>query len=336
LAEGAEETMTGAGLQQGIQDLIPEEENVLAAFAWCAQADDGVQRGLRLAAAVQRFWSLLGRYALGRRVLEDALARDAARTPTPARAMALVRAGGFALVMGDYAAARPHLEESLAISRVAGDTKGVARALAGLCVTAMWQSRLEEALQIGEESLALYRELDEQRGVAMALHNLGIIESALKRPGYGRTRVEAALALLRAREDKATETLCLASLASSLLRGGDTAGTCLRLRECLALLEELDLARESFTLLDVLAEWLLATGRPVESARMMGAAASIRTALGAPLMPVEREGSEDLRLRIAVAIGEDAARRSLAEGAALSREQALTEATVLLDSDQSG
>jgi tetratricopeptide (TPR) repeat protein len=244
--------------------------------------------------------------------------------------MALVRASGFALVVGDHAAARPHLEESLANCRAVGDRKGIARALAGLCVTAMWQGRYEEALAIGEESLALYRELGEQRGVAMALHNLGSIEAVLKRPDHGRARMEEALELLRARGDRATEALCLAGLADALLRGGDVAGARIRLCECLAVLEELDLARESFTLLEGLAAWLFATGRPLESARMMGAAASIRTVIGAPALPSERADAEELRARIAAAIGEDAAGSRHAEGAALTREQALAEAKVLL------
>jgi non-specific serine/threonine protein kinase len=335
-AEQAERAMTGAGLSQAIRDLIPEEENILAAFAWCAHADDGVQRGLRLASAVSRFWSLVGRFSLGRRVLEEALARDTVRTPTPARSMTLVRASGFALLVGDHAAARPHLEESLANCRAAGDRKGIARALAGLCVTAMWQSRYEEALGIGEESLALYREIGEERGVAMALHNLGCIEAALRRPDHGRARMEAALELLRARKDQGTEALCLAGLADALLRGGDVAGARVRMGECLALLEEMDLVREAFTLLEVLAAWLLATGRPAESARMLGAAASIRTTVGAPALPAERADIERLRERLHEAVGEDAATRSQAEGAALPRGQALAEARALLQVVQPG
>ncbi len=304
-AERSEKAMTGAGVQHIILELSPEEENILAALAWSARAEDGVQRGLRLAGAVSRFWSLLGRFALGRRVLEEALARDTARTPTPARAMTLVRAAGFELVTGDHAAARPHLEESLAESRAAGDKRGAARALAG--------------------------DLGEERGVAMALHNLGSIEASLKRADHGRARTEAALEILRALEDRATEALCLSGVAFSMIRCGDLAAARVRMLECLVLLEELNLARESFSLLEVLAEWLFATGRAAESARVLGAAAGLRTALGAPALPSEREDQERMRSGIEAVIGAERARRSFAEGAALSREQALTEAKAILD-----
>jgi non-specific serine/threonine protein kinase len=334
LAQREEKAMTGAGLQQAIHELMPEEENLLAAFAWCAQAEDGVQRGLRLAGAVYRFWSVLGRYALGRRVLEEALARDLERKPTAARALALTRAAGFAIVMGDHESARLHLEESLACSRATGDRKGEARALAGLCVTAMWLSRLEEALQIGEQSLALYRDLGEQRGVAMSLHNLGTIEWALQRGDFGRARLEAALPLLRARGDKSTEALCLSVLATSLVRTGEAAEAQSRLRECLALLQDLDLALESVSMLDVLSEWLFAVGHPVESARLMGAANTLRVALGTPAMPLERKELDRLRAHISAAIGDEAADRSFAAGAGLSKAQALAEAKALLGSVQ--
>jgi non-specific serine/threonine protein kinase len=334
LAERAEQAMAGPGLQQSQHELLPEEDNILAALAWCAQAEDGVQRGLRLATAVQRFWSTLGRYALARRTLEEALARDRERKPTPARALALARGAAAALVMGDYDAARPHLEESLAYSRAAGDRKGEARALAGLLVVAMWQSRFEEAMKLGEASLALYRELDQQRGIAMALHNLGTIEWALRVPDHGRKRLEAALQMLRDSGDKGTEALCLTGLASTLVRVGDLDAALHRLREALALLEELGLPRESVFLLDALADWLFAVSRPADAARVLGAGGAARLRLGSPLMPHERLEVERLKGRIAAQLGEAEASACAATGEAWSSEQAIAEAKAVLNSIQ--
>jgi non-specific serine/threonine protein kinase len=330
-AEQAEKSMTGAGLAQAMRELTPEEENLLAALAWCAQADDGVQRGLRLASAVSRFWSLQGRYALGRRAIEEALARDRERTPTPARALALTRAAGFALVMGEYDAARPHLEESLAHSRAGGDQKGQARAIAGLCVTEMWHSRFEEAHELAEQSLALYSAIGEQRGIAMSLHNLGTIEWTLKTPDHGRARLEAAIKLLRELGDQGTQALCLSALASSLLRAGDLAGAHARLRECHALVTSLELVRELVFLLDVLADWLLASGRPADAARSLGAADAVRVTIGSPLMPQEQSETERLKAGVATAIGEAEMSRNVAAGAALTKDQALAEASALLN-----
>jgi len=334
LAEQAEQAMAGPGLQQTVRELLPEEENILAALAWCAQAEDGVQRGLRLAAAVQRFWTTRGQYALGRRALEEALARDREQAPTPARALALTRAAAAALAMGDYDAARPHLEQSHASCRASGDRKGQARALAGLVVVAMWHSRFEEAMKLGEESLALYRELGERRGVAVALHNLGTIEWALRVPDHGRSRLEAALQMLRDSGDRGTEALCLTGLASTLVRVGDLDAALGRLREALALLEELGLPRESAFLLDALAEWLFAVGRPADAARVLGAGGAARLRLGSPLMLHERLEVERLKGKIVAQLGEGEASGCAAIGAAWSSEQAIAEAKALLNSVQ--
>ena len=55
-----------------------------------------------------------------------------------------------------------------------------------------------------------------------------------------------------------------------------------RLLECLTILETMDAPREGMYALDALSEWLLATGRPSESARMAGAAETARVVLGVP------------------------------------------------------
>ena len=332
LAEQAETDLAGARMEQTIATLLPEEENLLAALTWSAEADDGAQRGLRLACGVHRFWSILGRYALGRRAIEEVLARDTARTPTPARAKALTRAAGFALVMGDHAAARPHLEESLENCRSIGDRKGVARALAGLGVAAMFQSRLEEALHVGEESLALYQELGERRGVAMALHNLATIEATLGRGDLGRARFESALALLRAANDRSTIALCLSGLASSLLRGGDRAAAAAPLLEALALAHELDAPREGVFAVEASAEYLLAFDRPADAARLLGAAANTRARVGIPMMPTEKTEQVLLVSHIESALGPDEVARCSAEGERWAPDQSRVEAMALVNS----
>lgn len=330
--EQAAQALTGSGVGQAMRDFPPEEANALSALAWCSRADDGVQRGLRLAAGAQRFWSLSGRYALGRRVLEDALARDTASAPTPARANALMRAAGFALAMGDQATARLHLEESLAYYRPAGDRRGTAGAVAGLAVVAVWCSRWEEALALREECLALYTELGQVRGMGMALHNLGLVEAYFRSPDHGRARFEAALELLRRESDMATEVLCLSSVGVSLLRCGDTSAALTRLGECLTLLEPLGLEREAVQFLEALAETLDVLDRPADAARLMGAAGAAWDRLGVPPLPPELEGLQWLRTNLSRALGEAEAGRWSAEGAGLSMEQALAEARTLLNS----
>jgi hypothetical protein len=168
----------------------------------------------------------------------------------------------------------------------------------------------------------------------MALHNLGTIEWALRVPDHGRKRLEAALQMLRDSGDKGTEALCLTGLASTLVRVGDLDAALHRLREALALLEELGLPRESVFLLDALADWLFAVSRPADAARVLGAGGAARLRLGSPLMPHERLEVERLKGRIAAQLGEAEASACAATGEAWSSEQAIAEAKAVLNSIQ--
>ena len=331
-AERGEVLMTGAGLHAAIREMKEEEENLLAAFAWSPRAAHGVEHGLRLATAAHRLWSVGGQYALGLRIQSEALARDTERKSTPIRAKLLARSAGFALGMGDYATALPYLEESLAVCRAVGDAKGVARALGGLGVVAMYQSRLEDALRISEESLAAYEQLGERRGMAMAIHNLASVEWALARGDHGRARFESALAMLREVGDAVTEVLCLAALTSSLVRDGEPVLAQARLKEAFALLATLEMPREAVMVLEALAEWLFAVGRPGDTARVLAAAAKARAELGTPLMRHEQTEAEALAARVRAAIGEAEWSGQQSAGYRLSLPEALAQAGVLANS----
>ncbi|TMQ73800.1 MAG: hypothetical protein E6K81_02895 [Candidatus Eisenbacteria bacterium] len=332
LGARAEKAMSGPGMARQVAELAREEENILAALETSGDAVDGAIRGLRLATAVQRFWSASGRYTLGRRTLETVLGRVEARKPTPERAWALVRTSGFALIAGEHEVARRYLEESLAYWRAHPEPGGLPPAvLAGLGVVAMWQSRYQDAHALGEESLALYQARGSKRGVAMALHNQGTIECVLGRGDHGRACFEAALGLLRETRDENVETLCLSGLATSLVRQGELAPARQRLREGFALLDRLDTPRERLTALEALAELAVALGRPVEAARLIGAADATREALVVPLMPAEKADIERLVARITEALGADEAERAQAAGRKASPESVRTEVGALLD-----
>jgi len=330
-AERGEELMTGPGLQAAIREMREEEENLLAALAWSPHAAEGVMRGLRLAAASHRLWSVSGQFALGLRVQSEALARDTERTPTPERAKVLSRAAGFAMNMGDYERGRPYLEESLAVCRAIGDTRGVGRALGGLGVVAMYQSRFEDAWTINEEVRAIYEKLGQRRGVAMALHNQATVESLLGRDDYGRARFEQALAILREMGDAVTEVICLSALVTSLVRVGEPGLAQVRLRESFALLGTLEMPREAVLTFEALAEWLCGAGRPGDAARMLGAAARARESLGMPMMPHEEAESGAVAARARSAIGDAEWARQEAAGRQLALADAVAEGRALVN-----
>jgi non-specific serine/threonine protein kinase len=334
LAERAETRLMGKDVAGTVHELAEEEDNLLAALAACARAEDGAQRGLRLAGAVQRFWSMRGQFALGQRVLADALARDSSRTPTAARAKVLARAAGFALFAGDYATAEPLLGESLDISRALGDEQGAARSLAGLATVAIYQERYEEGERRARESLEAYERLGNRRGIAMSLHNLGTTEVLLGRHTESRPRFEAAARILREVGDHTSSTLSLLALAWAMIGDGDTAGAGARLREAFGELAGLDSVRESVYALETMALWLHARGRPREAAGLMGFADRARESLRMPPIPWEAREYERLRAVLREALGAEEFSRAHGLGAAEPLGRAMAEARELLGTVQ--
>jgi predicted ATPase/serine/threonine protein kinase len=325
LARVSERGLLGPDQAQWITHLAAEEENLLAALAWSTQAEDGARKGLALAGSMWRFWSLRGRYELGRRALEDALRRDAG-TASELRATALVRAGGFALYQSDYAAARPLIEEGLRLYRQLGDRKGVARALSGLGVVAMYQADGAAARAAAEESLELYRQLGERRGEALALHNLGYLEACAGQPAAARSWYEPALELLRQVGDRETAALTQSGLGKAWTALGDHAAASEQFRAALTTARELGVRRVAAYALEGVAQHAVACGLPELGGRWCAAAEALREEIGSPALPWERQERAALVERIRSQLGEDSARMTLEAGGRLSFESAVTEA----------
>jgi predicted ATPase/transcriptional regulator with XRE-family HTH domain/Tfp pilus assembly protein PilF len=218
LAEAAEPELTGAQQELWLDRLEREHDNLRAALSCCLEAADPsaqgqtlglAEIGLRLAAALWRFWYVHGHLSEGRRWLERAIARcrphnqdtksqpaacDPCSTPV---AKALLGAGGLAWAQGDNPRAAQFYGESLALYRELGDRPGVANALNNLGVVVMEQGDYARARALHEESLALRRELADSWGIANSLNNLGVL--ALEQGDYARARAlyEESLALRR-------------------------------------------------------------------------------------------------------------------------------------------
>jgi tetratricopeptide (TPR) repeat protein len=124
----------GADQREWLGRLRAELGNLRAALSWWLEPGDGeVERaglGLRLAAALWRFWDLEG-FQEGKRWLRAALERDPGGFPA-ARARALGGLGWILLFQQDYELAIAALEEAVALYEELGDESGAALALANL------------------------------------------------------------------------------------------------------------------------------------------------------------------------------------------------------------
>ncbi len=174
LAERAEQEFQGPDQGAWLTRLEAEHDNLRGALSWCISERNDAEIGLRLAAALGRFWEIRGYWSEGRRWLEAAL-RDVVDASPAATMNALNGAGLLAFQQGDYARAAALAEESLSLARAHGDKRGTATALNILGLCACVKGDYTHASALGAESLTLCREILDPVGIADAVHILGLV-----------------------------------------------------------------------------------------------------------------------------------------------------------------
>jgi predicted ATPase/class 3 adenylate cyclase len=324
LAEQAEPELTGPEQGAWLERLEGEHANLRAALGWTRERGESAT-GLRLVAALYRFWWTRGHLREGRAWIEGLLARDGAET-APERVRALFAGGFLALWQSDFAAAESWLEQAAALGQTAGDRRTAALALNYLGVLAMYQGNLEGAAARFEASLALAREVGDRHGSALTLNNRGnvaVYQGDLERAAAA---FAEALALFRQVGDRGSIAACLLNLGWMARLRGEMAQAEALQREGLALSQELGDPRVCAEALEALASTAGAAGQGERAARLVGAAAAVRETIGAPQPSDERADTEAAVAAARAALGEEQWAAAFAAGQALSLEQAIAEA----------
>jgi predicted ATPase/transcriptional regulator with XRE-family HTH domain len=199
LAAEAEPALTGGRQAQWLDRLTQESDNVRAALHWSLQDGGDAALGVRMAAALWRFWYTRGRFSEGRRWLELALVWAEANTVECARV--LIAAGTFALYQGDTEQAEAYYTEGLAVARRLQDVTTIDRAVNNLGVVAMTQGNYRRAADLLGESLALSRAQGDPWAIATALLNLAELAGRRGEWAQAAARSEEGLALFRTLDD---------------------------------------------------------------------------------------------------------------------------------------
>jgi predicted ATPase len=250
LAEETAPELRGAQQVEWLTCLEAEHDNLRVALDWAreqaaggADAAEGLEIGLRLAAALRRFWAVRGYFGEGREQLASVLALDAAAGKPaalqPHRAKVLEGAGVLALLQGDYVAARSLLEQSLSLWRETGDGYGRAAVLDSLGDVARGRGDYATARALYEESLALFRSLGDRWGIASALGHQGVVARVQGDYAAARSLDEQSLALHRDLGDKQGVAYALGNLGIVAQEQGDYAAARALHEESLALRREL-------------------------------------------------------------------------------------------------
>jgi predicted ATPase/transcriptional regulator with XRE-family HTH domain len=233
LAEEAAPALSGPEQMRWLDQLEVEHDNLRAGLRW-ARERGAAEAGLRLAAAVWRFWWTRGYLGEGRRWLEGALAGDDGSAPL-ARVRALTVAAQLTAVHGDTARALTLLDESLARARDYGDRQSVARSLSIQGFVVGWKGDLARAEALFEEALAIARVLGDHHEIPFALFGLGDTAYALGDLARAATSYEEALALLRELGDWPQVGIVLSNLGVMSYTQGNPARAAMLFEKALAI-----------------------------------------------------------------------------------------------------
>jgi predicted ATPase len=330
LAQQAEPLLRGPEQTAWMKRLEEEHDNFRAALRTYKEAQD-MENGLRLAAALWRFWHTRGYLTEGRehllsvlslpRKADDDAAEDAALQEL--RAKVLNGAGVFALMQADYASATPLFEESLAIYDTLGNKAGMANTLSNLANVAYYREDFAAAVSIHEQGLAISEELGDKAGVSKSLNNLAIVLRSRGDYASAGSLLRRSLQIKREVEDKEGISSVLNNLAEVAQVQGDYEGARCMFEESLALRLELGNKRGMAETLEGLANVDALLGRVESAARLWGAAEALREAIGTPLLSTDLDGYQR-EVAAALSRADPAAwPAAWAEGRMMSPEQAI-------------
>jgi tetratricopeptide (TPR) repeat protein len=184
---------------------------------------------------------------------------------------------------GEYDTAIGYYEESLAVHQELGDERGVASELCNLGEILWYKGDLERAVDLLEQGLAVLRTLGGKRMIAFVNNMLGHVYLDLGEHERAETLYREALLLVRDIEDKIGMAYSIESFARTAA-----------VHEC-----------------------------NQRALILAGAAAALRQTIAIPLSPVEQRSLDRYVDPAREALGDDAAGEALAEGCAMSIEEAV-------------
>jgi predicted ATPase/DNA-binding CsgD family transcriptional regulator len=322
LAERAVPELTGPRQGSWLEQLEREHDNLRAALGWALERDES-STGLRLAAALGRFWEIRGHFGEGRAWLERSLSRwpDG---PAAARALALNASGSLAYHAGDYERAVAFHEQALELRRKLGDRRGMAASLHNLGITALHQLDLDRAEALCEEGRALWREVNDDRGVAISLNSSAILARNRGNHEQARVHYDESLAIFRKLGDSWGVGLVLNNLGRVARDLEDWDQVAVLSSESLALFQELGDRRGVAWVLSNLTVVAGRRGFWEQAARLHGAAEALREAIGAAslgLSPAEIAAHENAVTAARARLGDLAFADAMVSGRAMTADQ---------------
>jgi predicted ATPase/class 3 adenylate cyclase len=263
-------------------------------------------------------------YKMTRRYAQESmdLLREIGQEESMTFAFSLVFLGAAAGFEGDFATARPAMERAVELLRKLGDKWGLAYGLLCFGLVANAQGAYEESASVLTEGLSLSRALGNKWGVSQALNSLGDLARITGDYAEARKLYEESLGLYRLLNNRPDIPASLHNLGYVALALGDLEQSEALFADALTLQREMNNKQGLAECLTGLAGVAAARKQPARAARLFGAAEALRAITGLGMWAAERADYERNLLAARPQLDDDTWEAALAEGRAMTIEQA--------------
>jgi predicted ATPase/class 3 adenylate cyclase len=222
LAEKAAPALHGPDQLSWLDRLEADHDNLRAALAVSLANADPLP-GLRIAAAMDWFWTNRGYLGEGGAALDAVLDRSDGFEPSVPHARVLAAAAQALRRTGDYRRSEARAEEARRLAKRLGDDAVQADALATIGWIALMRGNLEEGLAHAEEAVALATAVGDRRILAYALISRQCIRAELGDIDGARADSDEAISVLRDTGDYSQLARALHNRASDEVTAGRMA-----------------------------------------------------------------------------------------------------------------
>jgi predicted ATPase/class 3 adenylate cyclase/uncharacterized protein HemY len=253
-------------------------------------------------------------YRVARSFYEESLQLQRQLADSAGIASHLFTLGIIAENQGDYELAQSLFQESFELWQSLGDQYTFAYSLNSLGSLAEKQGDYTTAQSFYQQALEIRRELGDKQGIAYSLNSFGSL--AEKQGDYTTAQSfhQDSLTIQRELGDKYGTALSLRSLASVAERQNDTEQARSLYQESLQICRELQEKLGIATCLEGLARVFAAQSLWSASAKLLGAAATLRELLSCPILPADRDRHRQAIHLVKTGLGEDTFDTAWAEG----------------------
>jgi tetratricopeptide (TPR) repeat protein len=319
LAEEAEPHFMGSDEVRWLDRFELEHDNVRAALRWVV-VNGRPETGLRLGAALWRFWFQRGHLREGHAWLTELLTMTGAEDHAAAAARAHIAGGGLAYWQNDFAAARRHYEKSATVYRRLADRPGLGEALYNLAFIPMVEGDFDASEALFREALKFARESGDRGRIMEVGGGIGYLLVMKGAYSEATPHVQESIALARELGNRFYVADGLSALAQIRRFEGELKASRALFAESLELFFELANHTGIAMDLEMLSAVESAAGRHERAARLAAAASAIKDRIGGGA-PEAAQMKGDAVGAARLAMGDEVADRALEEGRAMDLDE---------------